>query len=313
MFLDFFLGKVLIPALERNGVPPDTAGLVAQDMALRLRSILSRWSDLIFRQTLLVIGREEGTFYRPLSADLEVRSLVVVAIRNSALEDISSVDDAAKQYGLTTAIKLDESMPDITGSAINCLESVGIGALQSMLELPFPESDPFGRLAETYPAAWEALSQLCNPTVVKRTYLPVAPNGELPLISLSSEVEGANLNFTSVVCSGMDASIDPSMRGVLKEISSGDLQVLFIPSFKHLTRNARKLLELIEFAFFHNAAVVSPNYYLSNGYVARREPLLRPIHSNKELRSTLQQALVGCKTLHRKTLEKILLSLDASP
>ena len=51
-----------------------------------------------------------------------------------------------------------------------------------------------------------------------------------------------------------------------------------------ITRNPRKLFSVLEFVLASGRAVVTHNYYVRNGYVARRTPLVRPAHDVSDLR-----------------------------
>jgi len=97
--IDKYLDTILIPQLEHLGVQsfPGAIEGVVTDIRLRLQSVLFRWHDLRTRNTLLLLGREEGAFYEPRSAPLEIRAFVVVAVRNSLLEDLGI--PGASQYG----------------------------------------------------------------------------------------------------------------------------------------------------------------------------------------------------------------------
>ena len=88
--IDVYLNTILTQQLEHMGVQsfPCAIEAVVADIRLRLQSVLSRWHDLRTRNTLLLLGREEGAFYEPRSASLEIRAFVVVTIRNSLLEDL---------------------------------------------------------------------------------------------------------------------------------------------------------------------------------------------------------------------------------
>ena len=88
--IDVYLNTILTQQLEHMGVQsfPGAIEAVVADIRLRLQSVLSSWHDLRKRNTLLLLGREEGAFYEPRSASLEIRAFVVVTIRNSLLEDL---------------------------------------------------------------------------------------------------------------------------------------------------------------------------------------------------------------------------------
>src|SRR5947207_337810 len=88
--IDVYLNTILSQQLQHLGVQsfPGVIEAVVTDIRLRLQSVLSCWQDLPTRKTLLFLGREEGAFYEPRSASLEVRAFVVVTVRNSLLEDL---------------------------------------------------------------------------------------------------------------------------------------------------------------------------------------------------------------------------------
>jgi hypothetical protein len=88
--IDVYLDTILLPQLEDLGVQsfPGASEAVVTDIRCRLQSVLSRWQDKPTRNTLLFLGGEEGAFYEPRSASLEVRAFVVVTVRNSLLEDL---------------------------------------------------------------------------------------------------------------------------------------------------------------------------------------------------------------------------------
>ena len=86
--IDKYLDTILIPQLEHLGVqsfPGAIEGAVT-DIRLRLQSVLFRWHDLRTRNTLLLLGREEGAFYDCVPLLWRFAHLVVVAVRNSLLE-----------------------------------------------------------------------------------------------------------------------------------------------------------------------------------------------------------------------------------
>jgi hypothetical protein len=88
--IDVYLDTILTPQLEHMGVQsfPGAIEAVVTDIRRRLQSVLSRWHDMPTRKTLLLLGREEGAFYEPRSASLQIRAFVVVTVRNSLLEDL---------------------------------------------------------------------------------------------------------------------------------------------------------------------------------------------------------------------------------
>jgi len=82
--------SLLLPQLRSLGLSKRQWEIVVEDVAQRLESVLSHWNDVPFRRTILVLGSEEACFWRPLSASIEIRSLVVVAVRNRLIEDLGT-------------------------------------------------------------------------------------------------------------------------------------------------------------------------------------------------------------------------------
>jgi hypothetical protein len=82
--------SVLGPQLQSLGLTKSQRKIVAEDVTQRLESLLSHWSDVPFRRTVLAIGTEEASFWEPGSATLDIRSLVVVAVRNSLVTDLNA-------------------------------------------------------------------------------------------------------------------------------------------------------------------------------------------------------------------------------
>src|SRR4051794_12836097 len=82
--------SVLIPQLRSLGLSKRQWDIVADDVKQRLESILSHWGDRPFRRTILLLGTEEAVFWEPRTADIEIRSLVVVCVRNSLITDLNA-------------------------------------------------------------------------------------------------------------------------------------------------------------------------------------------------------------------------------
>src|ERR1700682_4837373 len=82
--------SVLVPQLRSLGLTKRQREIVAEDVTQRLESLLSHWDDVPFRRTVLVMGTEEASYWEPRSASIEIRSLVVVGVRNSLLTDLNA-------------------------------------------------------------------------------------------------------------------------------------------------------------------------------------------------------------------------------
>lgn len=71
-------------------------GRILYQVKVQLYSIIANWNDIEFRNAILIIGSEEGSFYEPQNE--LIGNMVVVAIRNSLLEEASSIN--YKKHGL---------------------------------------------------------------------------------------------------------------------------------------------------------------------------------------------------------------------
>ena len=118
--------SLLVPQLRSLGLSKRQWEIVVEDVTQRLESLLCHWSDVHFRRTVLVLGTEEASFWRPHSANMEVRSLVVVAVRNSLIEDLGASHPYTKALRSRKTLLPDALMPWITSEAINAFQEVDL-------------------------------------------------------------------------------------------------------------------------------------------------------------------------------------------
>src|SRR5215467_3802679 len=172
--IDVYLDTILTPQLEHLGVQafPGAIEAVASDIRLRLQSALSRWHDKQTRNTLLLLGREEGAFYEPRSASLEVRTFVVVTVRNSLLEDLGIPGASLIPADVPEAEKpmQEADVRLITEAAIRYWQAIDVQSLHVLP--PAVADDPFGRLLKDSPHAWHVLSTLANARERTVTFAP---------------------------------------------------------------------------------------------------------------------------------------------
>lgn len=297
-----YIAEALIPGLRMNGVPDRQATMVASDVEIRLRAILSRWNDVSFRRTLLTLGHEEAANHKPANVDLDIRSLVVVAIRNSALEEICSTQEAAEAYGLPHPIPLDAHMLKITRAASRYFARFDLQKEARKVDPPHNDEDPFAALPIKYPATWAAFEALASNPGIETRY-PARPTGSVLSISDVDSPEAPPTHAkSSDIMSGMDPRLGQSLREALRDHVINQVPEFYTPSFKHLTRHPGKLMGVLEFLFHHGIAFVTNNYYLSNGHVIQRNPLLRPIHKQSELAGAIAEAVTNAVGVHRESL-----------
>jgi hypothetical protein len=298
-----YLGCHLAPVLGAHGLTDAQIAPVLDDVACRLYAVLRRWNDVCWRRTVLFLGREEATFYEPADADLDIRSLVVVAIRNSLIEHLASTAEAARSLGVDDQVIPDRDIPRLTGAAIAFFRHVDFASVAADRDAS-PRFNPFADLPRKYPTAWQALAALAALGDTEWSYSPVVAKPPLVAIGVSLPQSWHPALRRDQVISGMERSIEPALQRVLRLIKNGVVPALFADSFKMITRDPAKLLEVIEFVLCHDRPVVTHNYFLSNGYVARRQPLLRPAHTAPEAREKFHDRS-GLVERHDRALREI--------
>ena len=256
---------------------------------------MSHWDDEAFRRTILVLAAEEASFWEPRSASLETRSLVLLGVRNSLVEDLGTPRPSVAALKSGRELLPDDRMPWITSEAVKYFDSANPHNLRAQ-----PGRDLFGDLPCRFPNAWHVLSLLGN-----------SPGGEIactfPMMEpepVDSAVARRHVERHTVVCSGIDPRLDDHLVQVLGQIKAGDLDLFFSPSFKTITRNPEKLLYIIDSVLRYGGTVLTSNYLLSPTYLARRDPLLRPIHYNSELEAQLKNP-TGLYDRHRDLLASL--------
>jgi hypothetical protein len=150
-----YTGSVLAPQLLSLGLNRHQREVVVEDVTRRLESLLSHWADLPFRRAVLVLGTEEATFWEAQSAGLEVRALVVVAVRNSLVTDLKASRAYTPKLRSRRQLLPDERVPWVTGEAIKYFQTADFGRVEAQ-----PGDDLFGSLPSRFPNAWHVLSLL---------------------------------------------------------------------------------------------------------------------------------------------------------
>lgn len=299
--IDGYVETILAPHLVSLGVAhlPGVLSAVVNDVRLRLQSVLAHFQDLPLRNTLLFIGREEGMFYQPDLAPLEIRALVVVTVRNSLLEDLGSSGSSLLPPHLPQSawpVK-DEDIRAITQEAIAYWQRAD---LQHWSLPTHPSSqNPFGDLKHNFPHAWHVLSRLAQAKTQTLSFPACqAPLPILPIASIATDK-----SKQTVTLSGMSPLFDSRLVDFLHVIADGEMDLLFTDSWKMLTRHPQKLFRILDFVLAYQGSVVTHNYLLTSTYACARQGLLRPAHRAQSTFMKLQNRS-GLTTAHRKALEE---------
>jgi len=283
--IEKYLNDTLKPQLVSFYVPDKYIVRIIITVREQMLSCISHWNDIQFRKTLLLIGKEEGSFYQP-KEDEDIRSFVVVTVRNSDIESIHA--DSYQPTGKSRRL-LPGDIKAITTAAIEYFKAVDFLTLAEQIgEL---ENDKYGRLAKKHPISWKALTQIANTDqqIVKYGKIPVIakPNlGKLkPQQAVRNIFYGAaeGVRATQVTADGYTLTIDPSLESILQNNIENRLPFI-VDSFKSVSRNTEKLLCVMEYALGNNIGFITSNYNISNGYAERRMNLVKPGHDYDEIR-----------------------------
>jgi hypothetical protein len=290
--VDGYAQSVLAPQLRRLGLSKRQSEIVVADVTQRLESLVAHWNDERFRRAILVLATEEASFWEPRTASVEIRSLVLLAVRNSLIEDLGAAHPYTKELRSVRERLSDDRMPWITSEAVKYFQAAELYAVPVQ-----PNRNVFGDLPKRFPAAWYVLSLLGNSSSSEiECDLPVPASQ-----AMDSSPSGGKVQQQKVVASGIDPRLDSQLLEILSLIKSRKLDLFFSPSFKWITRNPEKLLSIIDCVLRHGGTVLTANYLLSPSYLARRDPLLRPIHFSSEVKAQLKD-VTGLSERHRNSL-----------
>lgn len=281
--VDYYIWNILKRQLQKNKVSNINLYKILDQVKLQLYSILCHWNDYTFRNAILLIGSEEGTFYE--THNVIIANMVVVTIRNSLLEGVCS--DNYKAYGCARMLS-NHVVKEITSRAIVYFSEINLEEISKTIEV---EDDFYKTISDKYPVAMKSLMELAKCSEMDREhdyenyFENVYDLEELKLLDDDStipSVDSLSNHITKVIEDGISPLFNDSLCQLLKGILDKESHIFVIDSFKMLTRNFEKLMKVLEFVLTHNAIFLTSNYLLSNNYVSRRKDLLRASHNFEE-------------------------------
>ena len=272
--VDIYLNDILVKQLKRFRISSRAIDDIVCDIRIRLNSFIANFNDVDFRNALLVLGSEEAPFYVPRNE--EISKMVVVCIRNSLLEGVSSCDYL--RYHSSVYLE-DKSIKIITSEAINYFSSKDLSVEASRIGLDY---DYYKSIFSKYPVAYRALLELskCSENDREHSYDPVLFENVFELQELNRliKTERKNINIES----GIDAGFNDSLCLFLRDVRDGNSKFLVFDSFKMVTRNFEKLLKILEFTLTHDAVFLTCNYLIGRSYVSRRREIVKASHGSEE-------------------------------
>lgn len=296
--LSVYLNDILTPRLRKYGVSESFLFYTINTIHVQATSLLRHWDNRSFRNTILLLGLEEGNFYEPVSK-IDIRCFVVVTIRNSPIETIQS--DAYKAAGLSSPIP-NSAVKEITSEAIRYFSKQDFSVLCSQAKVS-PKRDIYNDIMCAHPISWAALHTLATTSAKSVDYKKRQCDTPFVLNGISPQIEDdvQSTKFKSILFDGFDPSIDASLAELLSHLCSSENNAFIVDSFKSLTRNAEKLFDVIEFLLSRGHIFATSNYFLENGHVERRVKLLRAGHTTTEMFHNLSQT-TGLGHRHRAML-----------
>ena len=316
--IDGYLFGLLSPQLQHYGVEQHGIDQIVTDIGDRLHGVLSRWHDEDWRDTILEVGREEATFFLPRDAPLSIRSLIIVAIRNSLLADWH----VEQEYG-GKGRKIDDiRMRWITTEAIRYFDACSLAMLPDASATP---DGPFADLERNYPLAWHVFSQLAEASREEKEQperskgglafevelpsldsLPELPENTTRVQATTIAIEGTH-SSKAIIDSGVNPYFDDRLLSLLDLAHKENGMLFYSDSWKALTRSPAKLFFIVNWILAYQGIFITPNYLLSPQIACIRTPFWRAIHDSsegKEIFAVLAHP-GGLFPSHRKALESL--------
>lgn len=293
-FVSRFCRTALPELLTRSGLTGDEAHTVVVDVIRRARMLAalpSAYADVLATPFL-----EEVSQHRPLAAPVWLRAAVVIAVRNSKLEDFHALGGP------------------VQATDIAAITEAATGPLGTLLEKPGTPviSNTLANFDAAYPRAWTCLTALSNvmesATGAEDTYtLPPAPVPEMPDPDEVFRAEASSVQPVAaeqpVLASGTDPRFDQALIHLLRQAEKQPGLIVPLSALSRLSRNSGKQLRVLEFLLAHQATVVTTNYLLGPDTVGvRARPMVKP--DSYDPRRSMKQ-LRGLGPAHTKLLKAL--------
>lgn len=300
--IEKYVEEVLGKQLNEFKISENTIQKIKENIKENMYSLIFHWKDVEFRKGILITAMEEATFYEP-DADIDIKSFVVVTIRNSWIEEIFSVGCSAE--GLDKPINENE-IKNITSEAIQYFRAINFQKMSDEIELQ-AEKDKYLKIVEKYPLAWRALIELGSCIGKRKIYQKEEVKEKIIIEDLNKNEDNKKCKekIISEIQSGISEEISPELIKILKYIMKKPSGVFYADCFKMVTRNLEKLLKIIEIILENECSFVTSNYMLANNYVGKRDKLYRAAHTDEEMMKKLEDIdfLNNISKTHRRILK----------
>lgn len=301
--IEKYIEEILAKILKGFVIPNNIIQEVKDSVRENIYSIIFHWNNIEFRNAVLITGMEEAKFYEP-EAPVDIKCFVVVAIRNSYIEQIFS-DDCVK-IGMDKPVA-EEKILIVTKSAIEYFRNVNFSHLTKKIQLT-EENDKYLKITKKYPMAWNALIQLGKCNRKKLIYDKVKVEKKIKLEEYNPKEKIIEKELKEIE-SGTTKELSQELIQILKEIIKYPNGIFYVDCFKMLTRNFEKLLKVIEILLENEAYFLTSNYMLGNTYIGKREKIYRAAHTTKEMYEKMKEErfLNDLSKTHRNILKEYII------
>lgn len=285
--------KILNEQFETFGINKRDA--IISNIKSQILAVLKHWNNKELRNIILLFGKEEALFYEP-DASIDIKSFVVVAIRNSLIETTGS--EYYHEYGFNIRLNDETQFPLITKKAITFFKNFDFNKAANELS-NVDINDYYYDILKSYPLTYEILSKVAN-------------NKKLEFYIDKINFENKKIEFPInknyilkedyVVEDGYTNKFNQVLLDYIESIIKSENKIFFVESFKYLSRNFEKNIKTMEYLFQNDVSFVTFNYYISNSFISKRKEFLRPMHKTKCFRLKFQY-LNGLSKKHKKSLE----------
>lgn len=273
--IDIYIQKILKKQLSRLKFSNYGLYSVIENVKSQLNSIIKHWNDTDFINAIFCTVIEEGHFYEPYIND-KIGNLVVLGIRNSLLEIAASVD--YKRYGLKNPLS-NKDIKLITSSAIEYFKDIDIDSLSKKISM---EDDYYYDIVKKYNVAYNALVKLGNCSS-ENLEIEFEKYNDKPYVfdEILNYKDVKNIgNVVKTITNGISDELPDALIKLLKGILDKESSLFYVDSFKYLSRNFELNLKVLQFLITNNAMFLTNNFLITNGYVSRRNNIVRSSHGN---------------------------------
>lgn len=297
--IDIYLHMILKKQLQKFKISNYGLYSIISNIRNQLNSIIKHWNDSEFIGAIFSTVVEEGHFYEPHVND-KIGNLVVLGIRNSLLEIAASVN--YKEYGLKKALGVEE-IKLITSSAIEYFKNVDLDSLSTKINL---EDDYYYNIIQKYEIAYSALAELgkCSSDKLEIEFKKILgePCVSDEIILCAKKVD--TKEKIKDVANGISDEMAPGLTKLLKGILDKEASMIYVDSFKYLSRNFEINLKVLQFLLTHDAMFLTNNFLIRNGYVSRRKNLIRASHGDNFNMEAIQ-SIGDISKKYKKNLEEL--------